>query len=533
MLNEQNKMADAMKKNAQLAYTENGGLTYKIESIENPWVKVFYQVSSFRQRFSEHAHLATRFQACVDNDDAIMKDYRAALDLAAGTEYENYGIRLALFVRDITLGMGERALGRLMFIELANRSLVRAQALVKVLCEDGYGRWDDVIAIVQLTKNRALADELDQLIVAQLKKDRDAITNGQASTGISLLAKWMPSISTTSKLTRRLARHYMRLMKLDNRGYRQLLSSLRRHLKIVEQKICAQEWEAIDYSTVPSKAALRYAQVFSTHDGERYSNFLDAVKIGAAKINAQTLTAPEIIAKVRENRDSLQDQKANEVLWKALPELKLERHLLPVCDVSGSMCTNVGSLQAIDVSLGLSLYLAQSNTGPFKDLVMSFSADSRINDLSTKCTLLEKWNALNEYEGYNTNIDSALRQLWTLAKNHNVTQDELPSLVFFSDMEFDSMNHCRKETSVVFEHYQKEFEAIGLKMPQVIFWNICNRTATVPMRENDLGMVLCSGFSQQIMEAVLANDFPTPWAMLKATLDKERYGVLDRDPPIE
>ena len=64
-------------------------------------------------------------------------------------------------------------------------------------------------------------------------------------------------------------------------------------------------------------------------------------------------------------------------------------------------------------------------------------------------------------------------------------------------------------------------------MPQVIFWNICNRTDTVPMRENKMGMVLCSGFSQQIMDAVLSNEFKTPWAMLKETLDKERFCVLE------
>ena len=528
MSNEQNQMAVAMKKTAQLTHTENGALSFCLETIENPWVKVFYQVSSFRLRFTQAQSVATRHAKALNNDDQVMKDYRQALDEAQGTEFEKYGIRLALFVRDITQGMGERALGRLMFTELADRRLIKADQLVDVLCRQGYGRWDDVIAIVQLTKNRSFAVALDQAIVAQLHADNEALNTQAGNAQVSLLAKWMPSIATSSSLTRRWARHYIRLLKLDNRGYRKMLSALRTQLRIVEQKICSKQWNEIEYAHVPSKAALRYANTFRSHDQERYQAFLESVKKGETKINAGTLTAPEIIAKVREHRYINGGNDTNELLWEALPPLELKRNLLPVCDVSGSMHTSVGSLMAIDVSLGLSLYLAQSNTGPFKNLVMSFSADSHINDLSKKRTLLAKWNELGKHEGYNTNIQSALEQLWNLANEHHVTQDELPGLVFFSDMEFDSMNDSKGKPVVIFEHYKKKFDSIGLKMPQVIFWNICNRTDTVPMRENDLGMVLCSGFSQQIMEAVLSNEFKTPWAMLKETLDKERFCVLDQ-----
>lgn len=527
-MNEQNKMASAMKGLSQKVRTENGALSFSVESIENPWVKVFYQLSSFRHRFVKPTSLKKRHQSLLNNEDLVFIDFKNALDAAKGTDFEKYGIRLALFVRDIGKGAGERSLGRLMLAELANRRLITPERLACVLGEEGYGRWDDLIEIAQLTKNRAFASELDRWVIEQLKKDIETLETSGERAQLSLLAKWMPSIATSSSQTRRLARHFIRLMKTDNRGYRQTLSKLRAQLKIVEQKICSRNWSEINYEQLPSKAALRYAGLFLEKDAERYRAFLDRVQKGDAKVNAATLTAPEIIAKLRQERVPDGQAQACEVLWDALPEIKLNRNLLPVCDVSGSMWTQVGSLQAIDVSLELSLYLAQSNTGPFKNLVMSFNNDSRITDLSKYGTLLDKWKVLEQYEGYNTNIESALNQILCLAQEYKVSQEELPALVFFSDMEFDAMNCNQKSTKTIFEVFQGKFAEIGLKMPQVVFWNICNRTNSVPILENELGMVLCSGFSQQIMEAVLACDFPTPWAMLKNTLESARYkGVLD------
>lgn len=241
-MNEQNKMAAAMKGLSQKVHTENGALSFSVESIENPWIKIFYQVSSFRYRFVKPTSLKTRHRDLLNSEDAVFIDFKNALDAAKGTDFEKYGIRLALFVRDIGMGVGERSLGRLMLAELANRGLITPVRLMTVLGEQGYGRWDDLIEIAQLTKNREFANQLDRLIVDQLRNDVQTLQAKGEKAQLSLLAKWMPSISTSSAYTRRLARHFIRLMKLDNRAYRQMLSKLRTQLKIVEQQICAGQW---------------------------------------------------------------------------------------------------------------------------------------------------------------------------------------------------------------------------------------------------------------------------------------------------
>ncbi len=529
MSNEQNKLAVALQDASCLTATENGDLSFSSDTIDNPWIKLFYEVSSFRARVAgEYRNAAGRYALLKKGDDDVLSAYRAALNATQGTALEGYGVRLALYVRDIAQGMGERSLGRAMLAELVRRGLIDPERLVDVIGRQGYGRWDDLVEIAQLVGDGSASDRIEAALVAQLRADDAALRHDGASANVSLLAKWMPSIATSSSFTRRRARRYMQLLGLDNRGYRCLLSALRRHLDVVERKITARQWNQIVYEHVPSKASLRYAQVFLEHDKARYEAFLSAVKKGEVAMHADTLTAPEIMAKVRLSRhDKEQDGRALELLWQALPKLELAHNVLPVCDVSGSMYVQVGALQAIDVSTGLAFYLAQSNTGAFKNLVMSFSSDCRINDLSTKTTLYEKLDELEQYEGYTTDIGRALYQLLQLAKTSGATQAELPALVFFSDMEFDDFGPDDRGLESTFQYFQRQFEAIGLKMPEVVFWNICNRSETVPLRRNDLGMVLCSGFSQQIMRAVLSGDFPTPWDMLKETLDQERWSVLD------
>ena len=67
----------------------------------------------------------------------------------------------------------------------------------------------------------------------------------------SLLAKWMPTETASSKKTRTLARKAIYAFKITERQYRQILSSLRKYIKVVERKMSNNEWNDINYPTVP------------------------------------------------------------------------------------------------------------------------------------------------------------------------------------------------------------------------------------------------------------------------------------------
>ena len=59
-------------------------------------------------------------------------------------------------------------------------------------------------------------------------------------------------------------------------------------------------------------------------------------------------------------------------------------------------------------------------------------------------------------------------------------------------------------------------------MPRLIFWNVNSRTGTIPIKENELGVALVSGFSTNIAEMVMSSKLD-PLEVLFEKLGTERY----------
>ena len=63
-------------------------------------------------------------------------------------------------------------------------------------------------------------------------------------------------------------------------------------------------------------------------------------------------------------------------------------------------------------------------------------------------------------------------------------------------------------------------------MPRLVFWNICSRTGTIPVKENELGVALVSGFSPTIVKMVLSNS-TDPFECLLEQLNTDRYKPIE------
>ena len=59
-----------------------------------------------------------------------------------------------------------------------------------------------------------------------------------------------------------------------------------------------------------------------------------------------------------------------------------------------------------------------------------------------------------------------------------------------------------------------------------MFWNICGRTGGIPLQENDLGVVLTSGFSANTMKMVMSNK-TDPFEVLVDQLNVKRYDAVE------
>ena len=101
-------------------------------------------------------------------------------------------------------------------------------------------------------------------------------------------------------------------------------------------------------------------------------------------------------------------------------------------------------------------------------------------------------------------------------------------------MEFDSCASCgnssrwdrKRPNQKLFDVIAKRFADAGYKMPRLVFWNVNSRTGTIPVKENDLGVALVSGFSVNVAKMVMSGK-TDPFECLLETLNSERYAPVE------
>lgn len=394
-----------------------------------------------------------------------------------------------------------------------------------------YGRWDDIFVLV----DTVLQDDVISLIKKQLKED---VKNMKAEKPVSLLAKWMPSMTAYSVKTKHLAFTIREALGMTPKEYRNTLSSLRKYLDVVERKMSAGEWDKINYSTVPSRANFLYSKAFLKHDEERRREFLNALERGDkdVKINASVLFPHDIVHRYAETGWGSWNTRIKPVdttleeLWKALPDfVEGNSNTICVADGSGSMTATISgtSVRALSVANALAIYFSERCNGQFKDKYITFSRQPQFVDFSNANTLQEKIKiALRHNEVTNTNIEAVFDLILNTAINNNMSQEDIPrNILILSDMEFDYATSGRMDKTL-FEEIELKYQYHGYKLPRLVFWNILSRTGTIPVKQNELGVALVSGFSPAIVKMVLSNS-TDPYECLIEQLNTERYKPVE------
>ena len=82
-------------------------------------------------------------------------------------------------------------------------------------------------------------------------------------------------------------------------------------------------------------------------------------------------------------------------------------------------------------------------------------------------------------------------------------------------------------TPTLFETIGKRYETAGYKVPRLIFWNVCGRTNTIPQVDNEEGICLLSGFSQNAMKIAVNREKKSPYESLIEILDGPRYDKIE------
>lgn len=447
------------------------------------------------------------------NVEDIMKDFTKVF-----YEDPKTAIKYLFYVGDIRGGVGERKVFRSCLLWLAEKHPEICKAVIPLIAE--YNRYDSLLPLLDTQLRKDVTSYFKSVIMAD-------IVAMSLEKPITLAAKWLPSENASSAQTKRYAKMVMEDFGWTARQYRKNLTKLRKYLDVVEVKMSAKEWEDINYEAVPSKANLIYNVAFLRNDEERRRAYLQSLTKGEVKINAGVLQPHEIVTKYGNSWGEVKDYNETlEQLWKNLPKEKIE-NVLVVRDGSGSMTNRIsGNTSCLDVATALTVYMSERNTGEWKDKFITFSSSPEVVDLSKCKTLHDKLDYLSEYNDWsNTDIYKTMMVILNAAVRNRIPQEDMPKMtVICSDMQFDGRRFNLNKT--LFEDIIDEFNRHGYKMPKICFWNINDRrNKTVPLQENELGLILCSGFSVQIMNMFISNKLD-PYEILMEQVNSPRYDAV-------
>lgn len=487
-------MLNFLKKEANIALTENGAVTYK--TTESDCLDLFATIGAIRR----------------EADTEIISRF-----IRAYTEDKDIALKILFFARDIRGGLGERRVFRVIINWLAENDPTVLRKNLRLIAE--YGRFDDLLSLM----GTKCENDVISYIKSQLEADLAAL---KAENEVSLLAKWLPSVNTSNSDTVRKAKKISKGLGMSDAQYRKTLVKLRNKIQIIENNLRQKDY-TFDYSKQPSKAMLKYRAAFYRNDEERYKSFLNNVENGTEKINTSTLYPYDIIAPCFKNYGNVslseQDAHSLDVMWSNLPNFGNAENSLVVVDGSGSMYGYTNPIpEAVALSLGI--YFAERNTGTFKNHFITFSKTPQLVEIKGS-NIAEKVRYCMQFnEIANTNILNVFKLILNAAKKNQVSQDEMPkTLYIISDMEFDYCVESAEANN--FKYAKKLFAQNGYILPDVVFWNVASRNIHQPVTMNEQGVALVSGCTPRLFEMVASNNL-NPYQMMLDVISSERYQAI-------
>lgn len=468
--------AVATSKSKQISRTENGMKAYATS--DSKVLDLFGKIGSSRGR-------------------DVTSDFAAAM-----AEDENLAIRVLLWTRDIRGGAGERKTFRNLLQkleeinpELAGRIMVKIPFL---------GRVDDLFAYKE-AKNRK--DALEFYAKGLLSGD-------------GLFHKWAPREKSAK---RSIAKELMNILEMSPKEYRKFLVN---NTEVVETKMCSKEWDSINFSHVPSLAAARYQKAFTKNASVKYAEYVrelqkpQETRDPKVKINSSAVYPYDVVKSLRNGNVAVANAQ-----FDALPNYVGDAKILPMVDVSGSMERSIGdkcNVTAMEVAISLGLYLSHFTSSDFKDMFVTFSTSAEINVL--KGNLKQKYDQLfRAHWQMSTNLHAAFDSILKVAVAGRVSQENMPdTLLILSDMQFDA---CVRYDDNAMGMIKRKYKDAGYKLPNIVFWNLVSYADNTPVKTNDNGVALVSGFSPAIMSTVLGadpEDF-TPYKMMMRVIMSDRY----------
>ena len=463
-------------------------------------------------------------------------------------------VRLVFHLRDCREGKGEKRI----FVAACRWLLRHHRAELEFVAPHipFYGSWKDLPRVFGQTSFESTAVRLH---TSQLRADKKKLGTDDEKTIDTGAAKFAPSEKGEYDKKWQAVSKYASALGVNKAAYRkEYLRPLRSaRVPIVEELMCARDWESIDFSKVPSIAMKRYKIAFKKHQPERYAEFLQKVISGddpKVKINVSVLTPVEIVEQYTRggggwnlNINSLND--VAEAQWKQLvADRKAKRaeiaetsgtrpvNALAVVDVSGSMFgKQSGTIAPIDVSLSVGLLIALLNDedSPFYRKWVNFSESPKMQTIKGESLHDMLTNLDTRNWDMTTNFQSVFDLILETAEAFAVPQERMPGmLIVISDMQFDQANKSGRATN--WEEIERKYAEKGYTRPTIVFWNARSNTLDMPTPHSSVpNCALIGGFSANLLNPLIDGKVPSPLALMRKVIDSERYArvTLPGTPP--
>ena len=494
-------MLNILKSEANKTYTENGAVT--LSTTGSDCLDFFACAGAIRR----------------ESEDEITERFMRAF-----TEDKDIAMKLLFFSRDVRGGLGERKVFRTILKWLANTAPDSVVKNLGIVAE--YGRYDDMLVLLGTPCEAAMLE----LIKKQFEADMVALG---IRDGVSLLAKWLPSVNTSSSDAKKSARKIAGYLGLNMASYRKALSALRAHISIIENNLREKDY-SFDYSRQPSKAMFKYKKAFIRNDRDRYMSFLAAVNTGKTVLNAENVYPYELVEpylsynewyKGRNFMRKISDEEKAvlNATWASMPDFGSKEDALAVVDTSGSMYGGGKPIPAA-VALSLGLYFAEHNRGAYKNHFIEFSEQPQLIEIKGE-TFADRLRYIASFTRVaNTNIEAVFDLVLNAAMKNHVSQKDLPKkLIIISDMEFDECVNNAELTN--FQNAKVKYEAAGYKLPQVVFWNVASRNRQQPVTRNEQGVALVSGCTPRLFSMIAGGNL-SPYTFMLEVINSKRYANI-------
>ena len=480
---------------------------------------------SSRVREQDHERNKNRFEnALIENDKTALANL--------------------LYTLDIRNGKGERALFKSYFSALIEMNKDCAIQILPYIPE--LGRWDYVFEGI----GTEIEENVYELIRAYLMMD---IKNYNENKPVSLLAKWLPSIKTHNKKNY-FAIKLAKKLNLTEKEYRKILSKLRDRLNIVEKHITNKEYEKIDYISVPSKAMVKYRNLFFAKDEVRFKEFIEELKaskkpkydnlfmndfvkmyldnlrrIGVNYFYGKTIKEAyknsisdlikDLSLKELEDRQILLQRLKDEknlinTMWKKQTKIGFDKNVLVVADTSASMRGT-----PFETAISLAIYISQNNKSEqWRNKFIIFSSDCIEYSYNKNAEFIDILDEI-PFIVENTNIDKVFKKILNDSVEKKLPQ--LDEVIIISDMEFDEVQDKKDMSN--FKYWKSEFAKHNYKLPKIIFWNVARNVGSFPVTKLDYGTCLVSGYSKNILKSIIDIENFNPIDIMLKTLEEKNY----------